>query len=250
MKTLLFSCLSLIFLHSNAQDKNQFFALDANMNQTVLDSSKYLLWVHEKEDGNWQWDYYQTWGPLIKSQNFADHDGTILNGRSSIYNKSGNLDSTGIYDHGKKQGSFYKCRSYTGDSLKFVKEYVYDQDSVLKTIDLLADSINEKEKDTIHNKESEYTGGKEQWIKYLKKNLRYPERAVSHEIQGHVRIVFTVNKEGDVLNPYIEKSREYSLDLEALRIINHSGKWVPGIRDGEISSTYKIQLVNYRLETQ
>ena len=82
------------------------------MNQTVLDSSKYILWIHEKEDSNWQWDYYYTWGPLVKSTSYADHDGTILNGSSRMYNNLGELDSTGRYDHGKKNGSFYKYKSF------------------------------------------------------------------------------------------------------------------------------------------
>src|SRR5450432_2127023 len=110
MKLLLSIFFAGLFLNSFSQDKNAFYALDRNMNQTTLDSSKYILWVHEKEDSNWQWDYYYTWGTMIKSNLYADHDGTMLNGRSSIYNTTGNLDSTGIFDHGKKNGSFYKYR--------------------------------------------------------------------------------------------------------------------------------------------
>src|SRR4029077_20571020 len=93
-----------LFLTAAAQDKNQFYALDAKMNQTVLDSSKYILWIHETENSRWQWDYYYTWGPLVKSTRFVDHDGTVPDGRFCIYNKQGNLDSTGIFDHGKKNG--------------------------------------------------------------------------------------------------------------------------------------------------
>src|SRR5579862_4678374 len=132
MKLLLLLLLSGSFLFSSAQDKNQFYALDKNMNQTGLDSSKYILWIHEKEDSNWQWDYYYTWGSLVKSNSYADHDGTLPNGRFCIYNNYGNLDSTGIYDHGKKNGSFYKYRSYTKDSIKPIREYDYKEDSLEK----------------------------------------------------------------------------------------------------------------------
>ena len=85
MKLLLPICFSLLFLTAAAQDKNAFYALDSSMNPVALEASKYLLWIHQKNDTNWQWDYYYTWGPLIKSYSYADHDGKVMNGRSSIY---------------------------------------------------------------------------------------------------------------------------------------------------------------------
>ena len=130
MKWILFCWLSFSLLSTYAQDKNAFYALDAKMNPTVLDSSTYILWIHQKEDKNWQWDYYNTWGPLIKSQSFADHDGTTLNGRFFLYEKSGNIDSLGDFDHGKKNGSFYKYKSFTPDSIQIVTSYEYVHDSL------------------------------------------------------------------------------------------------------------------------
>ena len=88
MKLFLYLLFTICISTSFAQNKNQFYALDSQMNQTVLDSSRYILWIHLKEDSNWQWDYYRTWGPLIKSVSYADHDGTILNGRSFFIHPS------------------------------------------------------------------------------------------------------------------------------------------------------------------
>src|ERR1700681_193120 len=134
MKPLLLVRFIVCFLTSFAQDKNQFYALDAKMNQTVMDSSKYILWIHQKEDSNWQWDYYKTWGPMIKSTSYADHDGKILNGQFYLYNTTDILDSTGDYDHGKKNGSFTRFRSSAMDSNVNYKEYVYEKDSLVKII--------------------------------------------------------------------------------------------------------------------
>jgi protein TonB len=249
MKTFLIFCFSVSFLTSFTQDKNQFFALDANMNQAVLDSSKYLLWIHEKEDSNWQWDYYNTWGPLIKSQSFADHDGTILNGRSLLFNTTGNLDSLGIFDHGKKNGSFYKYRTITKDSVITIMQYDYAEDSLVKSVNLLADSIKNKIKDT-SGTESEYPGGIKKWFYYLGHSLKYPDRAVNKEIQGQVRIFFMVDKEGNVTDPYITRSIEYSLDQESIRVIKNSGKWNPAFQDGVYMKSYKMMPINYKLEAQ
>src|SRR5450432_782854 len=231
MKIIYILCLNFSFLKCFSQDKNAFYALDSNWQQTTLDSSKYIFWIHQIEDGNWQWDYYYSWGPLLKTETYMDHDGTTLNGRFCLYNKNGNLDSTGIFDHGKKNGSFYKCKSYSEDSIRYITEYLYEEDSLIKRTDLRGDSIPKIEKDTINNKDSEFPGGIEKWKQYLIKNLVFPERALRKNIQGQVRIAFNIDEDGNVLHPFIQKSREYSLDQESLRIIRNSGKWIPALRN-------------------
>jgi protein TonB len=248
MKSFLLFFLNLGFIICYAQDKNQFFALDKDMNQTLLDSSKYILWIHEKDSSNWQWDYYYTWGPLVKSTSYADHDGTIRNGRFCIYNNFGNLDSTGVFDHGKKNGPFIKLGSITKDSIELLRQYEYVQDSLVKFTDMAAENKKRKTEDTTHSKESEYPGGMEQWSSYLANNLDYPERARKKDVQGKVRICFMVNTEGEIKDLFIEKSVEYSLDQESLRLIKKSGKWVPGEKDGFPVTTYKIQGIKYELK--
>jgi hypothetical protein len=43
---------------------------------------------------------------------------------------------------------------------------------------------------------------------------------------------------------------EYSLDQETLRIITSSGKWDPATKNGIPLNSYKVQPLNYRLESQ
>jgi protein TonB len=250
MKNLLIFCLSLGSCAAMAQDKNSFFALDAKMNQTVLDSSKYILWVHETDSARWQWDYYYTWGSLVKSTRYADHDGTVADGRFCRYNSMGDLDSTGVFDHGKKNGSFFKFKTYPKDSIVAIWQNDYLEDSLIKSIDLITERQKNQHSDTVNEKEPEYPGGISQWQQYVVKNLRYPERAQKKNIEGQVRILFKVDKEGNITDPYIQKSIEYSLDQESLRIINQSGKWDPATKDGMPVNSYKIQPLNYRLESQ
>jgi periplasmic protein TonB len=236
------------FLTSQAQDKNQFFALDAKMNQTVLDSSKYILWVHETDSARWQWDYYYTWGPLVKSTRYADHDGTLKDGRFSLYNSAGDLDSTGLFDHGKKNGSFCKFKTYAKDSVVSIRQNIYLQDSLVKSVDLLTESHKNIITDTTNEKESSYPGGTLQWQNFIVKNLRYPERAQTKNIQGEVRICFKIDRDGNISDPYIQKSAEYSLDEEALRLINQSGKWDPAISNGIPVDSYKVQPFTFKLD--
>jgi periplasmic protein TonB len=246
MKSFLFISFSICFLTTYAQDKNKFYALDANLHETVLDSSKYILWVH-KEDSSWQFDYYRTWGPLVKSQTFADREGSVLNGRSSIYNTWGNLDSTGIFSYNKKNGLFIKFRSNGKDSIQEMRRYEYKNDSLLNMVNL---------QETTKKKSPGYTSvlvssnapiGDSSWTGYLLKYLKYPERAASKNIEGTVLITFQVDENEDVKNPYILKSVEYSLDQEALRIISTSGKWYQDILNGAKIATEKTMPVVFKL---
>jgi protein TonB len=242
MKLILLFCFCINLLTSSAQDKNKFYALDASLNETVLDSSKYILWVHEKEDSNWQFDYYKTWGPLVKTQTFADRQGTVLNGRSSFYTTIGNLDSTGIFDRGKKNGNFYKFKSISNDSIVLLRKYKYDQDSLVIFMEPLKDSSKKQGKDTT---DAEYPGGLPGWYSYLNNNLKYPDRARDKLIQGTVWVRFTVDSTGEIKNPHIEKSVEYSIDQEAMDIIKNSGKWVPATIDGMPVRSFKKQPLKF-----
>jgi periplasmic protein TonB len=247
MKNALIICLFFRAIAVTAQDKNQFYALDDNMNQTTLDSSKYILWIHEKDSAKWQWDYYYSWSSLVKSTTYSDHDGTILNGRFCIYNNFGNLDSTGIYENGKKNGLFIKFGSFSKDSIIFLRQYEYVHDSLLSFKNLTEEKRNKTSQDTVNSRESEYPGGDSAWISYLSHNLRYPDRALNREIQGKVSICFLVDKEGNVKDPFIGKSVEYSLDQESIKLIKNSGKWLPGQKDGKPVATYKIEPVTFKL---
>jgi len=248
MKYFFLLCFIFVFSHAFAQDKNKFYALDAKLNETTLDSSKYILWVHEKEDSNWQFDYYRTWGPLVKTQTFADREGTVLNGRSSLYNSFGNLDSTGTYDHGKKNGVFYKMKSISKDSLVGFKQYDYLNDSLVKMKDLLADSNKKRDADSIKYTDPGYPGGLQEWDSYLSHNLKYPDRALDKKIQGKVYVRFWVDKEGSLGDIFIEKSVEYSTDQEAIRVIKSSGKWQPASENGVVKSAYMTEPVDFKLQ--
>ncbi len=250
MKTILTLSITLCYLCSSSQPKESFYVLDAGWKQTVADSAKYLVWVHENEEGNWVYNYYHMWGPMIKMETYKDHDGTELDGLACYYYQTGNLDSVGHFKDGKKEGEFYKYRFLPGDTLVMDKRYDYQHDSLTHTIDYSKSPRLNEEEENPGDKEPEYGGGFEQWKKFLIKNLHYPDRAVDNEKQGEVRTVFIVDEQGNVIDPAISKSVEYSLDREALRMIRLSGKWEPAIKNGRPERTLKIQPIKFVLQTQ
>jgi protein TonB len=166
-----------------------------------------------------------------------------------MYNKFGNLDSTGVYQNGKKNGRFFKLGSVTKDSIVFLTQYEYEKDSLIRITNLKAELNNGKNADTlVEVTEGEYPGGKSQWMSYLVHNLRYPDRAIGKTIQGTVMVCFQVDEDSLAKDPFIFKSVEYSLDQESIRLILNAGKWLPRQKDGIPITALKIKPVSYRLE--
>jgi len=96
--------------------------------------------------------------------------------------------------------------------------------------------------------ESEYPGGAAAWMRYLNKNFRYPEDAINNEIEGTVVVQFIVDKEGNVSDVEAVAGPEMGgLRQEAIRVIVHSGKWIPAIQNGRNVKSYKKQPVQFKL---
>jgi protein TonB len=95
--------------------------------------------------------------------------------------------------------------------------------------------------------ESDYPGGQGAWLRYLQKNLQYPQDAIDNEIQGTVTVQFIVDKEGAVSD--VEAiSGPNELRSEAIRVIKKSGKWEPAVQNGRKVKSYKKQPITFRLE--
>jgi TonB family protein len=74
-------------------------------------------------------------------------------------------------------------------------------------------------------------GGEELLMKYISKNIRYPEAAKEKGIQGRVFVKFFISSRGDVSGHVIVKSVSPELDAEALRVVKTLTKFEPARRD-------------------
>ena len=68
-------------------------------------------------------------------------------------------------------------------------------------------------------------------MKWLTKNLKYPDIAREQRLQGKVIVQFIVNKDGTIADAKVVKSVTPSLDREAMRVIRMMPTWKPGIQD-------------------
>jgi periplasmic protein TonB len=236
--------LLIISLKVRSQEKESFFFFDADWKPAKIQSGYYMVHAHVVNDSCWQWDFYNSMGPLIKTEQYSGKDAKVLNGFCYYYDHNGFVDSMTTYRRGKKNGDSWHIRR---DSTKIRMKYKFLEDSLVEVID-----ITMKKKDTSaaypDEKQSEYPGGQKGWARYLKEKFKYPERAMNNIIQGQVDVRFEVDKDGYVTNAYISRSVEYSIDEEALNIIENSGKWEPAFQNGRHVKSYKNQPIVFRLK--
>lgn len=83
----------------------------------------------------------------------------------------------------------------------------------------------------------EFPGGMTEYMKWLTRNLRYPDIARSQKIQGKVVVQFIVNQDGTIADAKVVKSVNPHLDREAMRVIRMMPSWKPGIQDNKPCKT-------------
>ena len=215
MKKILLLFLIFLSIKAQSQTEEAFYVFDGNWKPTKIETAHFLLHTHMISDSCTQWDYYNFMGPLIKTEQYRDKNGSELNGTCRYYNGDGYIDSLTGYYRGKKDGESWKRDE---KSLKYKMKYLFKNDSLIEAIDL---STLKKDSVVVYKdeKESEFPGGNKSWASYLKENLQFPDRANNANIQGQVVADFMVDETGHIIKIYISHSVEYSLDDETIKII-------------------------------
>ena len=78
-----------------------------------------------------------------------------------------------------------------------------------------------------------FPGGDEARIKYLKDNLKYPEKARKQGISGRVFISFVVEKDGTISNIRLLRGIGGGCDEEAMKVVAKMPSWEPGLQRGK-----------------
>jgi periplasmic protein TonB len=226
---------------SSAQRKvkdEKYYVFNNNWEPCDLDTATYMAYVQKFADTIWQWNYYHLWGRLINVETFKDEKATMPNGYFAYYNKAGKIDSCGQVINGFRDGTWYLY----GDSIKpqVKKEYAGGRLISEKSISSIAEDPS-----TGNGSEASFKGGAKGWVNYLQKNFQFPKRAESKNISGTAIVGFVVSEAGKIENSFIIRSVEFSIDKEALRLLDHSPNWIPGERDGQKVKAYRIQPITF-----
>ena len=93
----------------------------------------------------------------------------------------------------------------------------------------------------------QFPGGAVEFMKWLTKHLRYPNKARQQNVQGRVVAVFYVEKDGNVSGVRVTKSLSAECDREVMRVLNMMPKWKPSIQDDRPCRTKVCIPVVFRL---
>ncbi|MEJ7611177.1 MAG: energy transducer TonB [Ferruginibacter sp.] len=96
-----------------------------------------------------------------------------------------------------------------------------------------------------------FPGGTAGLQKFFNDNIQYPRDAAAEGVEGNVRVGFTVDENGKLMNPMVEGVKSgYGLDEEAIRVIKKMPVWTPGKVNGKAVKTKFVLPVQFALSNQ
>jgi len=89
--------------------------------------------------------------------------------------------------------------------------------------------------------------GIQAFYQYVAENLRYPAQARRMAIEGRVYIGFVVNKDGSISHVKALKGIGAGCDAEAVRVVEASPNWVPGVQLGQKVNVKMVLPIEFKL---
>ena len=101
------------------------------------------------------------------------------------------------------------------------------------TVEVEEEVVEEEEIFQVVEEAPEFPGGTQECMKWLSKNIVYPQISAENGVQGRVFVQFVVNKDGSIVDAVVMRGVDPYLDKEALRVVNKMPKWKPGKQRGK-----------------
>ena len=93
----------------------------------------------------------------------------------------------------------------------------------------------------------EFPGGEMALMNFLRRNLRYPQRAAIRKVEGRVVVQFVVDEKGAVSEIKVAESVDKDLDNEAMRICRMLPKFSPALLHGEPIKVWYTLPITFRI---
>ncbi len=88
-----------------------------------------------------------------------------------------------------------------------------------------------------------YPGGNAALANFIKKNLKYPTKAIKNQIEGKVYLKFKINPKGRVYDVFILNGIGYGCDEEAIRLVKLLDYEAPKNRKLKVTTYKKLNIV-------
>lgn len=127
----------------------------------------------------------------------------------------------------------FSCENEINDSVKEVDFKTEEDIPLADSPDANLRMLSGNEVFDVVENAPEFPGGMEAWSKFLGENLKYPQKAKELGIEGTVFLVFEIDRQGKISNTEILRGIGGGCDEEALRVIQQSPDWLPGLQNGK-----------------
>ncbi|MFO7868014.1 MAG: energy transducer TonB [Bacteroidales bacterium] len=116
--------------------------------------------------------------------------------------------------------------------------------------DFVFDEPEEEEEKIFQRVEKmpEFPGGDPALLRFINKNLEYPNEAIEMEIEGMVMVQFVVDENGNAKDPEVLKGVSRHLDQAALDVIAKLPKFNPGEQAGKKVKVYYRVPIHFQLQ--
>lgn len=92
-----------------------------------------------------------------------------------------------------------------------------------------------------------FPGGDEAFGRYLGKAINYPPVAKENNVQGRVTVSFVVERDGSLTDIKVIRDIGSGCGAEAIRVLQKSPKWSPGIQNGKPVRVAYTMPINFTL---
>nr|WP_315179062.1 energy transducer TonB [uncultured Flavobacterium sp.] len=199
--------------------KKVYFTEDFTELPSVENATYYSIYEDNKE-GTLRTTYYID-NTIYKRDQFSNYRKRILNGKSESWYKNGAKEMLAIYIKGKQEG--IQTRYFENSQIKRTENFKNGE-----FVDGKCFNENGAEIEFFpYYVKPEFPGGINAFYNYVAKNFKSPNNA-----RGQIKIIFVVEKNGTLSDFKIIEGINYDMNVEAVRVLFNSPKWIPGKIDG------------------
>lgn len=120
-------------------------------------------------------------------------------------------------------------------------EFITPKPLIQQQAQTVKDTVKDTDTFTVVEQSPQFTEDKGNPLKWITKNLKYPEKAIKEGKMGKVYVNFIIDAEGNVINPKIIRGISPEIDAEVLRVFQKMPKWKPGFHRGKaVRVSYNI----------
>lgn len=200
---------------------------------------KYTQDAAQKETINYLVNHWDSTGILMVKDGNGTYENTfarIIDG-VDVWHRI-----TGKVKNGMNDGQWL-C-TYDGGKISYSEKY--------KAGELLKGTSYDKAGKKYNYKKVEeppaFPGGDLEIIRFLQRNIRYPQMERDNDIQGRVMIRFFVDTDGSIKEPTLIRTVSPGIDRESMRVVKMLPNFIPGKQRGQPVRVYFTLPVVYKLQ--